>query len=291
MKRRQRATPVPEGAVHIWHEGILFLGTGISNALHRHFTASLTFALEGTYSFREGRSRWRRVRGIAVAPNVPQQMDSRGAPLAIMQIDPETDAYVRTARLFAQHGLVVELPDKTVDRLAKATRAMQERPDFDPAALWADVLDQVAGGLHMPLAPDPRVAQVREILKRALPAAPSVAELAAAVGLSSGRLIHLWNAELGTSLRRYILWLRLRHVVFRVGIGSNLTEAAHDAGFADSAHLSRTFNSMFGLPLSHLFGGASRVPVSFKSPVIFVQDSRGRPCNTACCGQGDRQRK
>lgn len=32
-----------------------------------------------------------------------------------------------------------------------------------------------------------------------------------------------------------------------MGSGSSLTEAAHAAGFADSAHFSRTFRRMFGV--------------------------------------------
>jgi AraC-like DNA-binding protein len=35
--------------------------------------------------------------------------------------------------------------------------------------------------------------------------------------------------------------------------GVSLTTAAHEAGFADSAHLSRTFKHMFGLTPSELF--------------------------------------
>ena len=34
--------------------------------------------------------------------------------------------------------------------------------------------------------------------------------------------------------------------------GRSLTEAAHEAGFADSAHFSRTFRRMFGLPAAAL---------------------------------------
>src|SRR4030095_14665956 len=75
MKGQRKGAPVPEGAVHILPERILFLGTGIRNAPHRHFTASLSFALDQPFAFREGRKPWRLLRGIAVAPNVQQQMD------------------------------------------------------------------------------------------------------------------------------------------------------------------------------------------------------------------------
>jgi AraC-like DNA-binding protein len=34
--------------------------------------------------------------------------------------------------------------------------------------------------------------------------------------------------------------------------GASLTEAAHEAGFADSAHFSRTFRRTFGLPAASL---------------------------------------
>jgi AraC-like DNA-binding protein len=244
---------------------VLFIGTGIRNTLHRHFTASLTFALGGRFAFRGDRGPWRRLRGVAVAPNVAQQMDCRDAQVVILQIDPETEAYERMARLFADRGPVVELADGVIDRLAAAAAGHGE-PDFDPVALWNRGLEETAGAWQSPLPIDPRVAKAMDFIKRAFPEAPTVATLAAAVGLSPGRLTHLWKDEVGIALRRYILWLRLRHVIARVTVGDSLTDAAHDAGFADSAHLSRTFSSMYGLPLSRLFGPASRVRLLLKLP-------------------------
>ena len=265
MARGKVEQAVPEGAVHLWHEGILFLGSGIRNALHRHFTASIVFALAEPFSFRAERQRWRTLRGVAVAPNIYQQMDSIGRRVAILQVDPETEAYARMARLFAERGPVVELAGAVVDRLVAAA-GDAERPDLDAAALWARTLDEVAGPWQHAATIDPRVAQVQDLIKRSFPSAPAVAEVAAAVGLSASRLIHLWKDEVGISLRRYVLWLRLRHVIARITIGDSLTDAAHDAGFADSAHLSRTFSSMFGLPLSRLFGPAARVRLLLKLP-------------------------
>ncbi|EUA12180.1 bacterial regulatory helix-turn-helix s, AraC family protein [Mycobacterium kansasii 732] len=77
-------------------------------------------------------------------------------------------------------------------------------------------------------------------------------DLAARVGLSAGRLTHLFTAQTGLPMRRYVLWLRLITALRAVAAGNDLTAAAHSAGFADSAHLSRTCRAMFGLAPSTL---------------------------------------
>jgi AraC-like DNA-binding protein len=53
-------------------------------------------------------------------------------------------------------------------------------------------------------------------------------------------------------LRTYLLWRRLLHVWTLLMEGQTLSAAAHAAGFADAAHLSRTARTMFGLPPSLL---------------------------------------
>lgn len=49
------------------------------------------------------------------------------------------------------------------------------------------------------------------------------------------------------SVRRYLLWLRLRTALEMAGAAPSLTAVAHAAGFADSAHLTRTVRRMFGI--------------------------------------------
>ncbi|WP_235214942.1 helix-turn-helix domain-containing protein [Rhodococcus opacus] len=77
-------------------------------------------------------------------------------------------------------------------------------------------------------------------------------DVARRVGLSASRLTHLFGAQVGLPLRRYVLWLRLTLAVTEVAAGADLTAAAHGAGFSDSAHLSRTCREIFGLPPSVL---------------------------------------
>ncbi len=247
-----RAAARPRGTLHFWQDGVAFVGTDVVNDPHRHFTASLAFTLSRPFRARFDEERWRAMHGMLVAPNARQQMDARGCRVVIFQIDPESGAYAQVGGLFAQRGRVVELPASLVARLRAGAEALLARVDFQAAALWSFVLGEVQGGAQ-PLRVDRRVARALELLKRELPRRTDVATLAAAVGLSPSRFVHVFNAQVGTSLRRYVLWLRLRHVVFCLAAGLSLTEASHDAGFADSAHLCRTFRSMFGLPLSALF--------------------------------------
>src|SRR6476620_7265519 len=85
-------------------------------------------------------------------------------------------------------------------------------------------------------------------------AAISSGELAAAARLSESRFLHLFRDELGTSLRRYRLWVRLIHAGTAIAAGDNLTTAAMKAGFASPSHLADRFKTTFGLSATKLLG-------------------------------------
>jgi AraC-like DNA-binding protein len=52
------------------------------------------------------------------------------------------------------------------------------------------------------------------------------------------------------AFRPYVLWRRFLKVWELLTEGASLSAAAHAAGFADAAHLSRTSKQMFGFPPS-----------------------------------------
>jgi AraC-like DNA-binding protein len=80
----------------------------------------------------------------------------------------------------------------------------------------------------------------------------SATELAAGVGLSASRFLHLFREHTGTSFRRYRLWARMYRVGRTIAGQGDLTTAAADAGFASPSHLSDAFHTMFGLRPSTL---------------------------------------
>ena len=75
-------------------------------------------------------------------------------------------------------------------------------------------------------------------------------ELAAYQGLSAEHTRHRLAAALGLPFKRYVLWRRLRLAALALARGCDATTAAHESGFADSAHLARTLRAMFGVTVT-----------------------------------------
>ena len=74
----------------------------------------------------------------------------------------------------------------------------------------------------------------------------SLIALAKIAGLSSSRFMHVFTKDVGIPLRPYLRWLKLERAAAAIARSASLTESAHAAGFADGAHLTRSFRAMFG---------------------------------------------
>ena len=109
---------------------------------------------------------------------------------------------------------------------------------------------------------DPRIELAAKQIREDPAAAVSAAELAASVGLSESRFLHLFRQEIGSSLRRYRLWSRLMRAGTQIAAGQNLTTAAVEAGFASPSHLADRFKTTFGLSATQLLatGRTIRTP-------------------------------
>jgi len=77
----------------------------------------------------------------------------------------------------------------------------------------------------------------------------SAFDVAKQLSLSEGRFLHLFRQEMVIPWRPYLLWRRMMCAVNALISGTSATDAAHLAGFSDSAHLSRTFRRLFGMSI------------------------------------------
>jgi AraC-like DNA-binding protein len=111
---------------------------------------------------------------------------------------------------------------------------------------WSETLVAALGHADKRQALSTAIRLAIHYVEQQLPTTPSLAGAAQNASISPTRLTHRFTSEVGIPFRRFVLWSRLKRAAQEAAT-SNLTEAAHAAGFSDSAHLSRTFRAMFGL--------------------------------------------
>jgi AraC-like DNA-binding protein len=72
------------------------------------------------------------------------------------------------------------------------------------------------------------------------------------------RALRMFKAATGQTFRRFKQWLALQHAARKIAAGELVRTAAMDGGFADTAHLTRTFRLSFGLTPSEAIAGLAK---------------------------------
>lgn len=104
------------------------------------------------------------------------------------------------------------------------------------------------------VAPLPRVADaVRAIYADPMRRMPQ-GELAQRLGMERTQAQRLFRAATGQSFRGFKRWSAMQYAAEQMKQGALVRTAAMDAGFADTAHLSRVFRETFGLTPSAAIG-------------------------------------
>lgn len=244
---------VDEGPLPLWPPIIGSRARGSKSARHTHHAMHLVLALQGTLRVQsEAGAPWERAAGVLTAPDVPHAIDADGIDVLLVFFDPESD--VGSALLAALPGPVLLVSEAARDALA----------GVDPMSLlgsegraWTERVAATLGATAVPerRAMHPRVKKVLARLRAAgLDDDTSLEALAAHAGLSPGRLMHAFTESIGMPLRPYLAWLKLQRAAAGIVAGLPLAQAAQAAGFADAAHMSRTFRRTFGMTPSMLRG-------------------------------------
>ncbi|MBB3020382.1 AraC-like DNA-binding protein [Microvirga lupini] len=223
-----------------------------STRLHAHHAIQITLSAGGRFAIRteDGRTDGP---AVIIGSNVPHAFEPEGK-VALLFVEPESRAgQALTGRFAGAPVTRREAPclGDAQDRLASLWT--EPRPDNEIVeTLGRQIVESIVGESLPPSTLDPRIARTLDWLTPRIGEGVGLAEASAIACLSDSRFSHLFAAEVGLPFRSYLLWRRLMLAVERISAGSSLTAAAHDAGFADSAHFSRTFHRMFGVPAASL---------------------------------------
>ncbi len=170
----------------------------------------------------------------------------------MLHIEPDSLVGGQLLKAYLENRRFKKIGFHSLEPLAPRFRSFIDRihPCGCAKKLFSDIVDAVLGAPVERRTIDPRIKAALDLLRR-LPAKKiSTRAIAGAVCLSESRFIHLFKQQVGIPVRRYLLWLRLRIALEQILNSMNFTQAAHHAGFSDSAHLSRTFKQMSGMTLT-----------------------------------------
>jgi AraC-like DNA-binding protein len=226
------------------------LGTGRGRTQwHDHHALQIVFALDGVCRFRTQQDGpWTDFRGAIVMPHCPHQFEADHTAMAHLFVEPETAQGRRLVQRFAATD-ISPLPEH--EQRTLAVPLLRAYLDGAAAAELVDLARQalaaLSGAATCEGQPDIRIEQALAHIHSKLSGRITLEDVAATVHLSPERFRHLFVAATGTTFRAYVLGSRL-NVAVAAGMGGlSWTQAAHLAGFADSAHLNRTFKRMFGI--------------------------------------------
>jgi AraC-like DNA-binding protein len=239
-----------------WDGGCVLLGRDVGLVpLHAHYAIQIAFGTERGVRFRTGeREEWTEYRGAIIPSRQPHSMDaSRVRANAVMFVEPETREGRALTELYLLGG-IASIGDDVLAGLGPALFSAWLEQRSAPAvreAAWR-IIQALTGGVEPSTASDERILRAVAYINRHLDAPLTLEDVAGEACLSPSRFRHLFVEQTGLALRPYILWRRLLRVFDLVMTGESLSAAAHLAGFADAAHLTRTSRRMFGFPPSAL---------------------------------------
>jgi len=233
----------------------MYLGRGIPAAVHAHHAVQVCIPLRGSIRLRgSARMAWREYEAAVIPSGQSHESDVAVDSLATIWLEPAAPEARTLVGAAASGRAIIGFERARVAALLADLRSCLTEGWAPVRAreLLERVLRAVAPAATRTVRADRRVAHVRRTIDAQSDRRHSVAELAAGVALSPSRLQHLFSAEVGIPIRRYALWCRLRWATWELARGSSVTRAAHAAGFADAAHLSRTFRRTIGFTPSAL---------------------------------------
>jgi AraC family transcriptional regulator len=256
------AQPLGVGDFLAWDGGCLLIGEQrIPTGIHSHYAVQLGFGEQDGIRFRESdESDWTSYDGVVIASRQPHAMDATSVnPSATLLIERETPAgrslaeFVTLSEAKGLDSGIAPLPRSTIGAAGAALFDTWRKRDRAATTEQAkQTVATIAGVASQAPVTDERVLRGIAYVTQHLDGEITLSDVANAAFLSPPRFRHLFVEQTGTPFRAYVLWRRFIRAWDVIRGGAPISVAAHSAGFADAAHLTRTCQKMFGFPPSVL---------------------------------------
>lgn len=235
------------GRVVFWSGGSVWVGQSLApSPPHAHHAIQICVGLSGQPQFRaDDEAQWRSYAAAFIPSDLAHTFQANGLTVAHLFCEPESTV---GRNLLARFGRdrIADVPVEISEHAQLLWSAYQQGGDDEELEdIALDALHALSGTASGGTVDD-RVARATRFIGEHLSEPLTLEQLARHVGLSPGRFRHLFVAETGISFRAYLLWTRHKRALELGFGGMSWTDAAHATSFADSAHLSRTTQRLYG---------------------------------------------
>lgn len=213
-------------------------------AVHRHPIVQVTIAYSGELIATDGRSEVR-CRAVIIPSSTRHTLRRVGSDVRVLSIHMPTV----TADARAVGSLVCGFGPEAWVAAAQPLQeiSLSEEEDLDTAADRVISVLRAKASQEMLVAPR-ALSVAGEAIGHLVPTGRvRLADLAAASSTSRRRLSALFTGETGSGFAASVRWARLIYAFRELEAGKSITEAAHAAGFTDSAHATRVCREMSGV--------------------------------------------
>ena len=184
---------------------------------------------------------------VLIRPGVEHRVECRGSGINAMYLDGLAWPLARTGGAPLAQRLSGGLGDLALAAIFQKGEAQDELRRR--LAVDAPACPQSLATVIEELASDP-MARMSQL------------ELSNRLQMERTAALRLFKAVTGQTFRGFKQWSGLQHAARQIAAGELVRTAALDAGFADTAHLTRTFRLSFGLTPSEAIRGLAKAAPS-----------------------------
>ena len=245
--------------LHIWTNQLLFLGSSpIPHREHQIVSDKLMVSIQGKIIITLDNGKKIITRSCLVKAGTTfdkQYIDASKATVAIYYLAPLTQDFsaLESLMIKALDGLHYKHPqEELLIQLLLRIRNESLPPEQGYILLRDFIVHPTLQNIVFREF-DTRIIEVIQRIRESVRENIGVNEFAEAVHLSESRLEKLFKEQIGVPITKYRLRYRVFIGINQLSLGRSVTDAALAAGFASSAHFSKSFSAINGIPPSTTF--------------------------------------
>lgn len=237
-----------ESAVYVWNGRMLFFRKSILSQEHAHHAIQICMGLEKPIGFRDAKRFYQESRFFIIDSDSSHTIEAGDSRHAFLFIEPELTIAQKIREKFLTQEKIRVMDFAPFQEIASVLLENYFEPKScqEIGEVVDRILFQLAGTNNLKQTLDYRIGKAIQLISQA-DEKITPEWLAHNVELSESRLQHLFKEQVGVPIREYLLWRKLMQAIKSLSQFDFVTDAAHEGGFSDSAHFSRTFKRMFGI--------------------------------------------